>query len=134
MHPLIINRNERMIIGRAVSYSPSIGTAPVRLPSRVPRRSLTWDSHPLVLIEHDSSLRVGRVDEFFDFPRELWVTLQMSSRSRGDRGLAYAERANCGLSIGLADDAKFRIAEDGVNECVSARIVEITLTCNPVFR
>jgi hypothetical protein len=133
MHHLIVNRNERMIIGRAVSYGPSIGTAPAQLPRRFPRRSLTWDNHPLLLIEHNFSLRVGRVDEFFDFPRELWVTLQMSSRSRGDRGLAYAERANCGLSIGLADDAKFRIAEDGVNECVSARIVEITLTCNPVF-
>jgi hypothetical protein len=134
---LLVNRSKRLIVGRAAPYD-SIGRASAQLPRRFSRGSLTWGDRLPLLIEHDSSLRVGRVDEFFDLPKgfrnELWVILQLSKSRRGHRGLTYAEEEGCGLSIGLGDGAKFRIADDGVNECVSAHIVEITLTRNPVFR
>lgn len=47
--------------------------------------------------------------------------------------LALATSTRTGLSIGTAADAEYCVAEDGVYDCVSDRLVEVSLTREPVF-
>ena len=85
-----------------------------------------------LLIEHDQSLRVGRA--IMIDPREygLWMIFLLRGGREGDHGLALATSTYTGLSIGVDSD-QWHIAEDGVRECISARVIEVSLTRNPVF-
>lgn len=128
---LIVDRAARTIYGRAIPFDV-VAAARMRLPERFPPGSLTWGAVVPLLIEHDESLRVGTAVGFEELRDGLWVTFRVRRGPRGDRGLALAAATHTGLSIGDAD-GEFRIAEDGVRECVSTRITEISLTKNPVF-
>lgn len=132
---LNVDRVRRTIDGRAAPYD-SIGHRRLALPSRFPCGSLTWDDEWLpLLIEHNHALRVGKAIELQQLSLGLWVKFRVSNGAKGDRALEMASTTHRGLSVGLdPDTAEFRIASDGVQECVLGRVIEVTLTADPVFR
>lgn len=128
---LIVDRGKRIISGRAVPFGVK-GYSALALPRRYRFGCLTWQEQTPLVIEHNQSLRVGTVIDFTQLKDGLWVTALASCNPRGDLGLEKAAITHDGLSIGIADEEAV-ITDDGVLEYISARIVEVTLTKNPVF-
>lgn len=130
---LTVNRTARTIYGRAVPFDV-IGRPKSGMPRRYPLGSLTWNKLSWLLIEHDQSLRVGQTIAFAERSDGLWVTFLVCQGPKGDRALEVAATTHSGLSINTIPGAEFRIATDGIRECVRARIFEVSLTKNPVFK
>jgi hypothetical protein len=72
------------------------------------------------------------VIDFTQLEDGLWVTALARRNSKGDLALEKAATTHDGLSIGITDEEAV-ITNDGVMEYVFARLVEVTLTKNPVF-
>lgn len=130
---LTVDRAARTISGRAVPYD-TVAQPRLALPRRFPFGSLTWTMpwDIKLLIDHNKALCVGRAIALEDLNTGLWATFKVSWGERGDRALEMAAATHRGLSIGLEDD-ETRLTPDGILECVRARIVEISLTKDPVF-
>lgn len=130
---LTVDRAARTIHGRAVPFDV-IGRPQSGMPRRYPSGSLTWDESSWLLIEHDESLRVGQATAFAEHGDGLWVTFLVRRGLKGDHALELAATTHGGLSINTVPGAEFRIAADGIRECVRARVFEVSLTKNPVFK
>ena len=132
MSPLEIDRVARTIRGRAVPLGV-VAQPKMALPRRFPRGTLTWGNVRL-LIDHNNSLRVGRAIQITEDDDGLWTTFKVFSNPRGDRALELAATTRHGLSVGVdPGSAVFHVTHDGIEECVAALLVEVSLTRDPVF-
>ena len=131
---LTVDRERRTISGRAVPYGV-IGQARLSLPRRwrpgVLHWGMPWDVE--LLIEHNHSLAVGRAITLTERPDGLWAVFQVAYGAKGTQALELAATTHDGLSIGIDGDTQFRLV-DGVEEADSARLVEVSLTRDPVLR
>jgi len=128
---LEVNRTARTIYGRAIPY----GVAALNNRWRVQYEpgSLHWQE-PLqisLLIRHDKSLIVGKAISLIDTQTELWAKFRVSLGPKGDRALSLAETIYGGLSVGVDDMTT--VTRGDVWVCERAKLVEISLTPNPVF-
>ena len=130
---LVVDREARTIEGIAVPLDV-VAQPRIALPRRYPRGSLTWTMawDVKLLIDHNHGLWVGRALQLTESLDGLRATFKVSWGERGDRALELAAATHKGLSIGTADE-EFRVTADGIEECVHARIIEVSLTKNPVF-
>src|SRR5690606_4332522 len=92
---------------------------------------LTWDDRVKVLDGHDWSRAFG-LATLAETTAGIEATIKVSRGARGDELLQLAEDGVYdGLSIGLAEGPGYQIGDDGVAECTSGRIREISLTPFP---
>lgn len=97
--------------------------------------SLRWSdtSRVKLLMQHDRSQAIGKAVELRDTPEGLYATFSVARGAEGDRALSLAEDGVMdGLSVGLADGAKFDNRDD-VFVSVDAPLAEISLTPHPAF-
>lgn len=94
---------------------------------------LDW-SKVKYLTDHDWSQAVGNV-EFEETDEGLLMTAKIARGSRGDEVLNLTEDGVYdGLSIGLSNDARFEQDDNGVYDCVSATVLEVSGTPIPAFK
>lgn len=99
---------------------------------RFTKGSLDWGKVKY-LTGHDWSQAVGNV-ELTETDEGLEMVAKIARGARGDEVLALTEDGVYdGLSIGLTHNARFEEDDDGVFDCVSATVLEVSGTPIPAF-
>jgi HK97 family phage prohead protease len=99
---------------------------------RFSKGSLDW-TKVKYLVQHEWAQAVGVV-EFEETDEGLLMTAKVARGARGDEVLTLTEDGVYdGLSIGLSGDARFDQDEDGVWNCLSATVLEVSATPLPAF-
>lgn len=99
---------------------------------RFTRGSLDW-AKVKYLVQHEWSQAVGTV-EFEETDEGLLMTAKVARGARGDEVLSLTEDGVYdGLSIGLDSAARFDQDDDGVWNCLSASVLEVSATPLPAF-
>lgn len=125
-----VSKESRTIRGLAVPYGPVGNNGFGRY--RFAKGSLDW-AKVKYLTHHDWSQAVGNVD-FEETDEGLIMTARIARGARGDEVLALTEDGVYdGLSIGLGPNARFEEDDDGVFNCVSASVIEVSGTPIPAF-
>lgn len=100
---------------------------------RFSKGSLDW-TKVKYLTHHMWDQAVGTV-EFEDTDEGLIMTAKIARGARGDEVLALTEAGVYdGLSIGLSYSARFEQDDDGVYDCISATVLEVSGTPLPAFK
>lgn len=100
---------------------------------RFSKGSLDW-SKVKYLTHHMWDQAVGTV-EFEETDEGLLMTAKIARGARGDEVLALTEAGVYdGLSIGLSYNARFEQDDDGVYDCISATVLEVSGTPLPAFK
>jgi len=126
-----VSKDARTITGLAVPYgvvgNNGYGSY------RFTKGSLDW-SKVKYLTHHDWEQAVGTV-EFEETDEGLLMTAKIARGSRGDEVLALTEAGVYdGLSIGLSNDSRFEQDDDGVFNCLSGTVLEVSGTPIPAFK
>jgi HK97 family phage prohead protease len=132
-----VSKESRTIKGLAVPFGVVGDNGFGRF--RFSRGTLAW-SKVKYLDQHNWSQAVGTV-KFEETDDGLVMSAKIAPGPRGDQILALTEpdpetgeAVYDGLSIGLADDAEFEQAEDGVFDCLGATVLEVSGTPIPAFQ
>lgn len=105
---------------------------------RFSKDSLDYDKVKF-LLDHDWSQACGSVT-FTTTDEGLVMTAKIARGARGDEALALADdlgdgtRVYDGLSIGLSNTARFEQDDNGVYDCISATVLEVSGTPCPAFK
>lgn len=131
-----VSKETRTIRGLAVPYG-AVGNNGFGS-YRFARGTLDW-SKVKYLKGHDWSEAVGTV-QFEETDEGLEMVAKIARGARGDEILALTEpdpdtgeAVYDGLSIGLSNDARFEQDDDGVFNCISATVLEVSGTPIPAF-
>lgn len=125
-----VSKESRTIKGLAVPFGVVGNNGFGRY--RFTKGSLDW-SKVKYLTHHDWSSAVGNV-EFTETDEGLEMTARIARGARGDEVLMLTEDGVYdGLSIGLSANSRFEEDDDGVFECVSATVLEVSGTPIPAF-
>lgn len=131
-----VDKQTRTVVGLAVPFGDvgdnGYGTY------RFSKGSLDWSKVKL-LKDHDWSSAIGTV-KLEETAEGLVMTAKVAPTRLGDEYLALAatdedtgEAVYDGLSIGLGEGARFERADDGVYDCISAAVLEVSGTPIPAF-
>jgi len=133
-----VDQQSRTITGLAVPFGVvgNNGTGGYRFS----KGTLDW-SKVKYLTDHDWAAAVGNV-KFTETDEGLEMVAKIARGARGDEVLALhepdpdtGEAVYDGLSIGLDDNnARFDMGEDGVYDCLSATVIEVSGTPRPAFK
>lgn len=127
----------RTITGTAVPYgvpgNPGGVSGPVVFLAGSLARSLDERSHRVrLVVDHDRTRPVGRLESFQDTPAGLITTWKIASTAAGDAVLTEAaEGIRDGLSVGA--EVIRSSPRGGALEIVEARLVETSLVALPAF-
>lgn len=133
--PVVVDFEKRTIRGLAVPFGVVATKNGRRF--RFSRGSIRWTDvgRVKVLIEHVRASALGRAIELSEDDRGLWAVLSIDRTPEGDRALAKAAAGTWdGLSIGLPPPPVSQFSTNGgIDDCVSAPLMEISLTPFPAF-
>jgi HK97 family phage prohead protease len=130
-----VSQASRTIVGLAVPFDVVGNNGFGRY--RFTKGSLDW-SKVKYLTHHDWSQAVGTV-QLEETDEGLVMTAKIAPGARGDEVLALTmpdedgDSVYDGLSIGLGSNARFEEDDDGVFNCVSASVLEVSGTPIPAF-
>lgn len=129
-----VDAEKRTIRGLAVPYGKVAASGGQKW--RFSKGSLTWGdvSRVKLWVQHDPKRAIGVAAALDDTDEGLVATFKVARGEEGDRALALAEDGVLdGLSVGIAMGGKYRRTKDGINDAVSAPVMEISLTPAPAF-
>jgi len=125
-----VNAESRTIKGLAVPFGQVGNNGFGRY--RFSKGTLDW-SRVKYLTDHDWSQAVGNVT-FEETDEGLEMTAKIARGARGDGVLVLTEdQVYDGLSIGLSSNARFEEDDEGVFNCLSATVLEVSGTPIPAF-